>query len=96
MFATSAGQNQGEAELRLQGHDGAEFTQRLALSNLGDNNYRYFDLDEKLYTAGEIISQSGSGIRTWEGRNEQGETSTCITYEYADGKRGFTPGCPLY
>lgn len=96
MFATPAGENQGEAELRLQGPDGAEFAQRFALPDLGDNTYRYFDLDAKHYTAGEIISRAGGGIRTWEGRNEQGDIATCITYEYANGQRGFTPGCPLY
>lgn len=96
MFGASVQQSQGDFALKLHGPDGTEFTQHFSLSDLIDNKYRYFDLDAKHYTAGEIISQSGSGIRTWESSNEQGGTSTCIAYEYADGKRGFTPGCPLY
>ena len=96
LFGAPARQNQGEADLKLQGPDGAEFTQHFALSDLADNKYRYFDLNAQHFTAGKIVSQSDSGISTWESRNEQGDTFTCITYEYTDGKRGFTPGCPLF
>ncbi|MHB8809409.1 MAG: hypothetical protein ACYC9M_05285 [Desulfobulbaceae bacterium] len=97
MFGTSVGQNRGEFELRLKGPDGAEFTQHFSLADFVENTYRYFALDAKHYTTGELISQAGgSGISTWESYDEQGAASTCITYEYTDGKRGFTPGCPLY
>jgi hypothetical protein len=95
MFATS-GPKQGEAELRLQGPGGEAFTQRFALADLVDGVYRSFALDGRVYTTGEIVARSGSGISTREGRTDQGEPLTCLTYEYADGRRGFTPGCPLY
>jgi hypothetical protein len=84
------------AKLKLKGPDHDKFTQEFALSELVDNRYRYFDLDSKRYTAGEISFLSGGGISTWESHNEKGDISTCISYEYADGKRRFTPGCPLY
>ena len=86
----------GVAKLKLKGPDNDEFTQEFALSELVDNRYRYFDLDSKRYTAGEISFLSGGGISAWESHNEKGDISTCISYEYADGKRRFTPGCPLY
>lgn len=96
MFGTYVMQNEGSAELRLKGPDGSEFIQRFALPDLADNKYRYFDLDSKGYTTGEIVSISGGGVSTWESHNEKGGTHTCITYEYADGKRQFTPSCPLF
>lgn len=36
------------------------------LPGLVDNKYRYFDLDSKSYTAGEIVSIAGGGVSTWE------------------------------
>ena len=96
MFGTYVRQNPGEAELRLTGPDGAQFSKRFSLPDLGDNKYRYFDLDARRYTAGEIAAVSGGGVSTWESLGETGSAYTCITYEYADGRRRFTPGCPIF
>jgi len=96
MFGTYVRQNPGEAELRLKGPDGAEFVQRFSLPDLADNKYRYFDLDSKRYVSGEIVSITGDGVSTWESHSEKGGVNTCITYEYNNGKRRFTPGCPLF
>lgn len=96
MFGLYGRQNPGEAELHLRGPDGSEFIQRFALPYLGDNKYRYFDIDSKIYTEGEIVSVSGGGISTWESHSENGVAQTCVTYEYADGKRLFTSGCPFF
>lgn len=96
MFGTYVRQNPGDAELRLKGPDGAEFVQRFSLPDLADNKYRYFDLDSKRYTSGEIVSITGDGVSIWESHNKKGGVNTCITYEYNNGKRRFTPGCPLF
>lgn len=95
-FGTYARKNPGDAELRLKGPDGAEFVQRFSLPDLADNQYRYFDLDSKRYTSGEIVSITGGGVSTWESHNENGGVNTCISYEYTNRKRRFTPGCPLF
>ena len=96
MFGTYMQQNPGTAELRLEGADGARFTQHFSLPDLVDNKYRYFDLDSKRYTSGEISSITGGGISTWDSHGEKEAAHTCITYQYEDGKRRFTPGCPLF
>ena len=96
MFGTYERRNSGEAELRLTGPDGAQFSKRFSLSDLADNRYRYFDLDAKRYTGGEIAAISGGGVSTWNSIGENGSALTCIIYEYVDGKFRFTPSCPLY
>lgn len=96
MFGTHVRQNPGDAELRLKGPDGAELVQHFSLPDLADNKYRYFDLDSKRYTSGEILPITGGGVSTWESHNEKGGVNTCIIYEYNNGKRRFTPGCPLF
>lgn len=96
MFGTNAKQNPGEAEIHLKASDGSEFVRRFSLADLADNKYRYFDLDSKRYTSGQIVSITGGGIATWESQDEKDDAKTCIAYEYNDGKRRFTPGCPLF
>jgi hypothetical protein len=95
MFGTYKRQNPGAAELRLKSADGCEFVQRFSLEDLADNKYRYFDLDPKRYTSGEIVSVTGGGVSTWESDEGKGDPLTCMTYEYTSGKVLFTPGCPL-
>lgn len=96
MFGTYVRENPGEAELRLNGPAGAQLSQRFSLPDLADNKYRYFDLDSKNYTAGEIVSISGGGVSTWESHDENAGAYSCIIYQYTDGKLRFTPGCPLF
>jgi len=93
MFGTYARQNVGDAELHLRGPDGAVFFQRFSLSGLADNQYRYFDLDGKRYTDGEIVSVSGGGVSSWISLDAQGVAHTCLIYEYAGGRKKMTPGC---
>lgn len=94
-FGTNARQNPGEAELRLKDPDGSEIARRFSLPDLADNKYRYFDLDSRRYTSGQIVSITGGGIATWESHDEKGGVNTCIIYEYNNGKRRSTPGCPF-
>ncbi|NHN77252.1 hypothetical protein HA520_08100 [Azotobacter chroococcum] len=95
MFGTHVRENPGVAELHLRRDDGSVFVQRFSLPDLVDNRYRYFDLDSHHYVLGEIVSITGGGVSTWESHDEHGDIKTCIVYEYSDGKRQFTPGCPL-
>ena len=88
--------NHGDAELRLKGQDGNQFLQRFSLSELEDNKYHNFDIDSKRYSSGEILSITGGGVSTWESHSDKGVVSTCMTYEYNNGKKSFTPGCPLF
>jgi hypothetical protein len=94
MLGTYARENAGEAELRLAGGDGTQITLRFALPGIVDNQYRYFNLDSGRYNEGAIVGVSGGGVSTWESFGAGGAVQTCIRYEYADGSRRFTPGCP--
>ncbi len=94
MMGTYARANPGEAELRLQGKEGVSIARVFSISDLTDNAYRYFDVDTNQYTKGEIVFKSGGGISTWEFHDERTGPKTCIKYEYADGGRGLTAGCP--
>jgi hypothetical protein len=96
MFGTYDRPHVGVAQLRLSGSDGSQWSQQFSLTNIANNQYHYFDLDSKRYTVGQIVSLSGGGVSTWESHGENTDTHTCITYVYADGKRHFTPGCPLF
>lgn len=95
-FGTNATKNSGEADLHLTGSDGSAFVQRFSLSDLADNEYRYFSLDSRHYISGKIVSVSGGGIATWESRDDKANANTCIIYEYNNGKRRPTPGCPPF
>lgn len=96
MFGTHVRKNIGDAELRLKGQEGIHFSQRFSLSELEDNKYRYFDIDSKPYSSGEILSINGSGVSTWESHSDKGLVVTCIAYEYSNGEKKFTPGCPIF
>jgi hypothetical protein len=95
-FGRYVSQNPADAELRLNGPDGSALVQRFSLTDRADDTYRYFELDSKRYTSGEISTVTGSGVSTWESHSENGDINTCIIYEYNDGKRRFTPGCPFF
>lgn len=96
MFGTHVRQNPGEAELAISSGDGSVYRQEFSLSELVDNRYQYFDVPAGKYISGEIRSVSGIGVSAWESHDDNGEVLTCISYEYVDGKYGFTPGCPLF
>ncbi|TBW39368.1 hypothetical protein E0E54_02770 [Azotobacter chroococcum] len=97
MFGVYGRKNQGDAELRLRREDGSTFVQRFSLLDLIDNKYRYFDIDPERYVSAEIVSVTGGGVSTWESYDERGDNiKTCTVYEYSDGKRRFTSGCPLF
>ena len=96
MFGTYVRQKPGDAELRLKRPNGPEFVQRFSLPDLDNNKCRFFEVDSKRYTSGEILSITGSAVSTWESHDVKGGVHTCITYEYTKGIRRFTLGCPLF
>jgi hypothetical protein len=96
MFGTYMRANPGYAQLVLDSLDGRRIEVAFALSGLADNQYEGFDLPEGIYLSGEIVSLGGVGVSTWESHDEDGRVFTCLNFRFADGSRGFTPGCPLF
>ncbi len=94
MFGTQNKKNQGVAELRLSGPNDSNFIQSFTIPDLPDFKYRYFEIDSKIYTAGEIVATSGGGVTLWETFNDKLGTLTCIRYDYVDETTYFSPGCP--
>lgn len=94
MFGTYIRKNPGMAELRLTALDGHVKTVPFNLSDLADNQYKYFDLDSMPYSSGKIFSLTGGGISTWEAHEEKSVVMTCLIFEYFNGKKLYTKGCP--
>ncbi|HAU4307400.1 TPA: hypothetical protein F6V14_01570 [Citrobacter freundii] len=87
--------NSGVARLVLKSIEGKTFNFDFSLSQLSDNRYKYFSLDEGSYVAGEIESITGDGVSTWESNGATLGTLTCLKYYYSDGTVDLTPGCPI-
>jgi len=96
MFGTNATRNQGKAELRLVGPNKSSFRKEVVLQDLVDNSYSFFEIDSGRYTSGELVSTTGGGVAVWESHIGAGAPFACAIYEYADGRRRFTPGCPIF
>lgn len=94
LIGTYDKRNVGSAELRLSTDNGTVFTTRFSVETLNNNKYRYFDIDPKHYVTGEISSITGVGISTYEAHYKNNRINTCLIYEYNNGKRRFTEGCP--
>lgn len=95
LFGTYMRINSGVAELVIKREDDENVHISFSLPELQDNEYRYFDVPEGIYTSGEIVSLSGKGISTWESHSPDNTVSTCIKFVYSDNSRGYTPGCPM-
>lgn len=85
----------GRALLRLEGPDGARTSVPFSLEKLRLHRYYYFDLRPGVYHRGVIEGDRSSEVRLLESREEGGHTATCLVYEYGDGTRRYTPGCPF-
>ena len=96
MFVRNAAPYSGIVELHLVRPDASAFVQRFSMESLRGDKYLYFNLDLSRYIAGEIVSVTATGISAWESRDKNGSLYTCLEYEYVDGERRFTPGCPLF
>ncbi len=102
MFGTYIRKNPGMAELRLTALDGHVMAVPFNLPDLADNKYKYIELDSIPYSSGKILYLTGGGISTWEAHKEKdaekeaekGLVATCLIYEYTNGKKLYTRGCP--
>jgi uncharacterized membrane protein len=93
-FGTYIRKNPGYAELRLTTSAGHPLTIPFDLPGLADNQYKYFELDSMSYSSGQIFYLTGGGISTWEAHEEKGAVATCLIFEYTNGKKRYTRGCP--
>lgn len=82
--------NSGSAELRLANLDGHVLKVPFDLSDLDDNQYKYFELDSKSYSSSQILYLTGGGMSTWEAHEKKGSVETCLIFEYTNGKRSYT------
>jgi len=94
MFGTYRRKNPGLAELRLSTGEGEVLVIPFDLSDLVDNQYKWFDLDHRSYIAGEIVFLSGGGISIWQVHHEGGPVTSCLIYEASNGGKRYTRGCP--
>ena len=94
MIGTHIRKNPGVAALRLQTKDGYTLEIPFGLPDLADNQFRYFELDDRPYTTGEIIYVSGGGISAWEVHSDKGQFATCLVYAFSSGAQKYTKGCP--
>lgn len=86
--------NPGVAELQLEGPDGHSRQLPIDLPKLVDNGYAMFELDGQTYNGGRIVFKTGGGISAWEAHAEGARPLTCMVYEFTDGGRVLTDGCP--
>jgi len=93
-FGTYMRKNPGSAELRLTTLEGQMLVIPFHLSDLADNQYKYFELDSKSYSSGQIFYVTGGGISVWEVLKKNGTVESCLIYEYTNGKKRVTQGCP--
>ncbi len=94
MFGTFRRKNPGLAELRLSTGEGEVLVIPFDLSDLVDNQYKWFDLDPRPYISGEIVFLSGGGISLWQVHREGGPVTSCLIYEASNGGKRYTRGCP--
>lgn len=85
----------GKALLVLEEEDGANVSIPFALEDLRLHRYFYFDPPPGRYSRGAIEGESDAEVRLLESVADGEYTATCLVYEYDDGTRRFTPGCPF-
>lgn len=81
--------------LRLQWPAGTQTAVSSSVEGAQDNQYAWFDAAG--VGAGEAIlssSAAGAAVSVWMSHDARdGDSRPCIAYEYANGLRGYTPGC---
>lgn len=94
LFATYIRANEGTAKVTFTTKDGKETSSSFDVSSLGDNQYRTFDLDNQPYFSGVISAESGGGVSVWQTELKSGAVVSCIIYEFSNGAKQYTKGCP--
>jgi hypothetical protein len=94
----TSGQTAGrkEAVLHMTGADGDDFVQKFSLNVNAGGGYQYFSVGSKKYSSAYIENDAGLMFGTFEANHLDGKKLTCIIYEYVDGRKSLTPGCPFY
>lgn len=94
LFGTHMRNNPGEAELLLTTKSGVVYRQKFLLSDLKDNDYKYFKVPAGYYTFGEVISIGGEGVSIWKVQSNGGEEFSCLRLMTVRNQTLFTNGCP--
>lgn len=94
-FGTYMTKHSGQAALIL--HTGDNHTLRVPfnLAELSDNAYKEFELDGKRYIRGEIVSEGGEGISTYQAKSGDAAVVDCMLTRARSERVAITPGCPL-
>mgnify|MGYP006977397093 CR=1 FL=1 len=85
----------GPGLLVLEDEDGANVSIPFELEEVRLHRYFYFDPPPGHYSRGAVEGEADTGLRLLESTAEGEYTATCLVYEYSDGTRRFTPGCPF-
>lgn len=96
LFGTHARTNEGTAVLSVTQPNGERRNlTSVALAQLVDNNFAYFDVPEGVEGDFAMDIEQGGGVSVWETRDGAGTLTPCTIVEYSSGSPSFTPGCPI-
>ena len=93
-FGTYMSSHPGRAALVLRTNSGETLRVPFELSDLADNAYKQFTLDGKRYISGEIISEGGQGVSTYQVHLD-GSVVECMQTRSRDGGVEITTGCTM-
>lgn len=93
-FGTYMSSHPGRAILILRTNSGETLRLPFALPEIADNAYKEFTLDGKRYISGEIVSNGGEGISTYQARTDKVTVVDCMQTRSRDGRVEITTGCP--
>lgn len=96
MIGTHARRNEGVAALTSTDAEGKTSTlNSLALADVKDNAFAYFNVPAGAKGDLAIDIQQGGGVSVWEAREDNGAVHPCVTVVYEKGPPSFTAGCPV-
>lgn len=93
-FGTYRQSHPGKAALILRTNGGESLRLPFELSDLEDNGYKLFRLDGKPYVSGEIVSDGGQGISSYELRRANEIPLTCVQVRTNQGHVDIARECP--
>ena len=94
MFATWARVNHGTGRIIFSNGQNNFYSTDFDISEIEDNKYTYFNAGENPIDSAEIRSIDGGGVSIWQVKYDTGDISSCLTFEFINGAKKFTPGCP--
>ncbi|MFC3606470.1 hypothetical protein [Stutzerimonas tarimensis] len=84
------------AALELTSPGDSVRTVRLAAPRQGEGLYWWPELPSLPAALEAVVRPQGGDATLLESEDAQGNRLTCLVYEYRDGRKRFTPGCPLH